>query len=111
MILRQCLEHRENRGSTDAGADEQHGCICPIEDEGATGRCDLDCVADREPAVEISAGGAVVFALDGDPVVAGAGRSGERVVPEHRGLPFVGRDSEREVLAWARGWERWPAGG
>ena len=31
--------------------------------------------ADSEPGVEIAAGGAVVFPLDGDAVVAGAGRS------------------------------------
>ena len=45
----------------------------PGEDEGATGCCDFELVANREPGMQIAAGGTVVFALDGDPVVAGVG--------------------------------------
>ena len=104
MLLRQRLKHGENWGGTDPGADQQHGCIGPVEDEGATRRCDVELVADGEPGVQIAAGGAVVFALDGDPVVAGVGRSGEGVVAEHRPLLLVGLDPQREVLAWAGGW-------
>ena len=63
-------------------------------------------VADGEPGVQIAAGGAVVFALDGDPVVAGIGWSREGVVAQHGPLPVVGLDPQREVLAGARGRER-----
>ena len=76
----------------------------PVEDEAATRRRDVELVADGEPGVQIAAGGAVVFALDGDPVVAGVGRSGEGVVAQHRPLLLVGPDAQREVLAWAGGW-------
>ena len=77
------------------------GAVRPVEDEGAARCCDVELVADGEPGVEIAAGGAVVLPLDGDAVGAGAGRSRQRVVPEHRSLRVVGLDSQREVLAGA----------
>jgi len=46
-----------------------------VEDEGAARRGDVELVADGEPGMEIAAGDAVAFTLDGDAVVAGAGRS------------------------------------
>ena len=60
----------------------------------------------REPRVQVAAGGAVGLALDGDPVVAGAGRSREGVVAQQRPLVGVGPDPHREVLARAGGGER-----
>ena len=110
MLLRQCVKHGEDRRRADAGADQQHGRMRPVEDERATGCCDVELVADGEPGVEIAAGGAVVFPLDGDAVVAGAGRSRQRVVAEHRSLTVPGLDSQREVLAGACRGERCAAG-
>src|SRR5262249_6589093 len=75
------MKHREHRRYPDAGTDKQHRCVGPVEGEGAAGRCDVELPADGEPAVEIAARSTVVFALDGDPVVAGVRRPGERVVP------------------------------
>ena len=86
VLLRQRVEHGEDRGGADAGADQQDRRVGPVEDEGAARRGDVELVADGEPGVQIAAGGAVVLALDGDPVVAGVGRSGEGVVAEHRPL-------------------------
>src|ERR671933_538220 len=48
--------------------------------------------------------GAGVLALDGDPVIAGGGRSGEGVVAQQRALVLVGPDAHREVPTWASGW-------
>ena len=62
------------------------GAPVSVEDEGAARCCDLELVADGEAGVQVAAGGAVVLALDGDPVVAGIGRPGEGVVAEHRPL-------------------------
>ena len=76
----------------------------PVEDEGATGCCDVELVADGEPGVQIAAGYALAFALNGNSVVAGVRRSGEGVVAEHRPALLVGLDSQREPLAWAHGW-------
>src|SRR5436190_13405181 len=104
MLLRQCLKHGENRGGADPGTDQQHGSTRPVQDEGAAWCCDVELVADGQPGVEIAAGGAVVFALDRNPVVAGVRRSGERVVAEQRPLLLVGLDSQREVLPRSGGW-------
>ena len=52
--------------------------------------------ADGEPGVEIATGAAVGFPLDGDAVMAGPGRSRQRVVAEDR------LDPEREGLTRAR---------
>jgi hypothetical protein len=80
-----------------------------VEDEGATRRCDLQLGADAEAGVQTAAGGAVGFALDGDAVVAGVGRSGEGVVAEHRPQLRIGLDSQRATdpggrLAVLRPW-------
>ena len=83
MLLRQGVEHGHDRRGADAGADQQHGRMGPVEDEGAARRCDIELIADGEPGVEIAAGAAVGFPLDGDAVMAGAGRSRQRVVAEH----------------------------
>src|SRR3954470_24628846 len=77
----------------------------PVQDEGAAWCCDVELVADGEPRVQIAAGGAVVFALDGDPVEAAVGRSGEGVVAQQRPLGLVGLDSQSEVLTWAGRWQ------
>ena len=115
MLLRQRVEHGEDRGCPDAGADQQHGRVRLVEDEGAPWCCDLELVANRNPGVQVAAGGAVRLALDGDPVVVGAGRSREGVVAQHRSLLSVGLQSQRQVLAGARGRQparrRGPRGG
>ena len=105
MLLRQRVKHGEDWRGADPGADQQHGCIRPVEDEGAARGCDVELVADGEPGVQVAAGGAVGFALDGDPVVAGVGRSAEGVVAEHRPPLRVGLDPHREVLTRAGGWQ------
>ena len=72
-----------------------------VEDERAAWCCDVELVADGETGVQIAADGAIGFALDGDPVVARPGWSGERVVAQQRPLLLVGLDSQSEVLTWA----------
>jgi hypothetical protein len=77
VLLRECVEHGEQGGGADADADQENGCAGLVEDERAARCCDVDLVADGKLGVQVAASGAGVFALDGDPVVGGAGRSGE----------------------------------
>src|SRR3954449_2055611 len=51
-LLRQCLKHGENRGRTDPGADQQQGCLCAVEDEGATRGSDVNLVAVGETGLQ-----------------------------------------------------------
>jgi hypothetical protein len=51
MRFRQSVEHRENGRCANARADQQHGRVCRTENEGATGGCDVELVADGESAV------------------------------------------------------------
>ena len=65
----------------------------------------------REAGVQIAAGGAVGFALDGDPVVAGVGLTREGVVAEQRPL-LAGSGWTRTVRYWpGRGGGKRCAGG
>ena len=105
-LLRQRLEHGEHRRGADPGADQQDRGIGSIQDERAPWRGDVDAVADGEPGVQVAAGGAVVLALDGDPVGGGTGQSGHRVVAQQRPLARVGLDAHGEVLAGTGGRER-----
>ena len=82
VSVSQRVEHREHGGGTYAGADQEHRVVCFVEDERAARRGDVELVADGQPSVQIAAGGAIVLALDRDAVVAGAGRPGQRVVPQ-----------------------------
>ena len=100
MLFSQRLKHGEDRRGTDAGAEQEHRRVGVVEDEGAARGGDLELVADVEAGVKVAAGGAVRFALDGDAVVAGAGRTGQGVVAEHRRRVAAGSDAQREVLTW-----------
>jgi hypothetical protein len=80
MLRCQRVEHREDRGCPDAGADQQYGRVALVEDEGSSRCCDLELVANRNPGVQVAAGGTVLFALDRDPVLVGAGPSREGLV-------------------------------
>ena len=110
VLVRQRVEHGEHRRRADAGADQQHGRLGPVEDERAARRGDVELVAHGEPRVKPAAGDALVLPLDGEAVVAGAGRSRERVVPQDRSRAVVRLDAEREVLAGTRGGSATPAG-
>jgi hypothetical protein len=76
-FLRQCLQHGENGSGTNSGADQQHGRVRLIEDERAAWCRNVELVADSETCVQVSAGGAIVFTLDGDSVVVRSGWSRE----------------------------------
>jgi hypothetical protein len=51
MLLRECLQHGENRGCANPSADQQHGRVRLIEAEGTSRCCDVELVADRETRV------------------------------------------------------------
>jgi hypothetical protein len=102
VLLRQRLQHREDGGGADPGADQQHRCICLIEEEGPPWSGDLQLVANRQTRVQITAGDAVGFAFDGDPIVARPRRSRKGVIAQHRPLSLVGLHTQREVLTRAR---------
>ncbi len=63
MLRRQGLKHGENWRGSDPDADQEHGRMRAVEYEGATRRCDVELVADRQPGVQIAAGDAVVLPL------------------------------------------------
>ena len=54
-LLRQCLQHGENGGGADPGADQQEGCLRLIEDERAAWCRNVEFVADGESGVQIAA--------------------------------------------------------
>src|SRR4051794_13053051 len=81
----------------------------PVEDEGPSRRRDLELATDRNLGVQVAAGDAVVFALDGDSVVVATRSCRERIVAEYRPLPCAGMKSKREVLAGARRGKRFAA--
>ena len=92
------MKHGEHRGCADSRADEEDGRVGSVEEEGAPRCSDLESIPDAKATVEISTGRAGGLALHGDPVVPGVGRTGERVVPEHRLRVAVGMDAQGEVL-------------
>jgi len=96
------VKHGEQWSSADAGTDQKHRRAGRIEDEGTARRGDIELVADFQVGVQIAADCAAGFALDADPVVAGARRPRERVVAEGRPV-LVELDTQREVLTRARG--------
>src|SRR4051795_3404020 len=92
------MQHCDDRSRAYPRAHKQKWRIALLEDEGAARGSDVELIANVQGGVEIAACDAVVLALDGDAVVAGGGRSAERVVAQHR-LLCVDRDPKRQVLA------------
>src|SRR5947209_5296667 len=72
-----------------------------VEDERAAWCAHVELVANRHTSTEIAAHHAAGFLLDGDPVVARPGWSGERIVAQQRPWRLVGLDPHRDVLTGA----------
>lgn len=79
-VVESVVEHREERGETDAAADQNEGLLGLGEHEVSSGREEVDLVSNVHLIVEVIGDEATLLALDGEAVVLTVGRIGERVV-------------------------------
>src|SRR5262249_61527037 len=68
--VRELVQHGQDRCDPDAGRDEQDRAGAVVEDEVAAGCGNVQHRSRLQVAVQVTAGGAVRFALDADPVAA-----------------------------------------
>src|SRR3954468_17724014 len=82
MPVDKCVEHREDGSCADPRADQEQWRVRRVENEGPPRRGDVEVVPGAQAGVQVAARGAIMLALDTDPVVAGVGRSAEGVIAE-----------------------------
>src|SRR4051794_32539428 len=106
MPVGKCVQHREDWSCADPCADQKQGCVgVRVENESSARRGNLELVTNTQAGVEISARGAIVLALDTDPVIARSGRPAERVIAQD-GFVLMDLYAHRQVLAGAGSGQR-----
>src|SRR3954469_21439422 len=82
MLVGKRVEHRQNWSCPNPCADQEQRRVARVKREGPAGRGDLELIPHTQTGVQVATRGAVMFALDADPVVARVGRSAEGVVAQ-----------------------------
>ena len=68
-VRRERVQHREHRGDSDSGGQQDHRVVAVGEEERAPRRGHVERVTDLDVRVDVPAGSPVRFPLDADPVV------------------------------------------
>src|SRR5215471_20875647 len=104
----QCVQHSEDWGGADAGADKDHRTIALPQRKAAARGAHVENIACLNPRIDVSPGGAMRLALDTDPIAILARLARQRIAakegglvgswpqPQHDKLP---RQSSRQRLA------------
>ena len=92
------MQHRQHRRDTDTGADKDDRSRTGRERERAARSGDLQAIARADALVEKAACEAALV-LDGNPIVGGAGRTAQRIVPSDGGTIRARPHTDHDVLA------------
>src|SRR6516162_3288322 len=75
----QCVQHSEDWGRADAGADKDHGTLALPQRKAAARGAHVENIACLNPRIDVSPGGAVRLALDADAIAILARRARQRI--------------------------------
>src|ERR1700738_485383 len=91
----QCVQHSEDRGGADSGADEDHRTIALPQRKAAARGAHVENIACLNPRIDVSAGGAMRFPLDADaiPILARLARQRIAAPESALGGPWTGPQS------------------
>ena len=82
----QCVQHCEDRGGADAGADKDHGTIALLQRKGAARGAHVENIAWLNPRIDVSPGGAMRLPLDADAIAILARFARQRIAAQESGL-------------------------
>src|SRR4029077_19276006 len=75
----QCVQHSEDWGGADAGADKHHGTLALPQRKATTWGAHVENIACLNPRIDVSPSGAMRLALDADAIVTLARRARQRI--------------------------------
>ena len=75
----QCVQHSDDWGGADAGADKDHGTLALPQCKAAAWGAYLKNVACLNPRIDVSPGGTKRLALDADAIAIAAWRARQRI--------------------------------
>src|SRR5262245_53665268 len=86
LLRGQCVQHSEDRGGADAGADKDHGTLALPQRKAAARGAHVKNVACLNPRIDVSPGGAMWLALDADAIAILARRARQRIAAQESAL-------------------------
>src|SRR6516165_6064759 len=86
LLGRQCVEHSEDRGGADAGADQDHGTLALPQRKTAARGAHIEHVACLNPRIDVSPGRTLRLALDADAIAILARRARQRIAAQESAL-------------------------
>src|SRR6516225_6263222 len=75
----ECVQHSENRGGADAGADKNHGTLALPQRKAAARGAHVENIAGLNPRIDVSPGRTLRLALDADAIAILARRARQRI--------------------------------
>ena len=82
----QCVQHSEDWGGADAGADKDHGTLALPQRKAAARRAHVENIAGLNLRIDVSSSGAMRLALDADAIAILAWRARQRIAAQESAL-------------------------
>src|SRR5215472_8314844 len=82
----ECVQHGEDWGGADAGADKDHGTLALSQREAAARGAHVENIASLNPRIDVSPGRAMRLALDADAIAILARRARQRIAAQESAL-------------------------
>src|SRR5271166_5867655 len=95
----QCVQHSEDRGGADAGADKDHGTIAPPQRKAAARGAHVENIACLNLRIDVSPGGAMWLALDADAIAILTRRARQRIAAQQSALIGPRPQPQHDILS------------
>src|SRR5215471_17951686 len=82
----QCVQHSEDWGGADAGADKDHGTLALPQRKATARGAHVENIACLNPCIDVSPGGTMRLALDADAIAILARRARQRIAAQKSAL-------------------------
>src|SRR5215470_7105895 len=106
----ECVQHSEDRGSTDAGADQDHGTIALPQRKAAARGAHVENIACLNPRIDVSPGRTLRLALDADAIAILARRARQRIAAQQCTLVGPRPEPQYDILPRRRSGQRFAVG-
>src|ERR1700752_5122395 len=107
----QCVQHSEDRGGADAGADKDHGTLALPQRKAAARSAHVDNIAWLNPRIDVSPSGAMRLALDADAIAILARRARQRIAAQEGALVATRPEPQYDILPRQASGQRLTVGG
>jgi hypothetical protein len=102
----QCVQHSEDWGGADPGANEDHGTPALPQRKAATRGAHVENIACLNPRIDVGSGGAIRLTLDADAIAILARRARQRIAAQESGLVETQPQPQYDILPRERSRQR-----